>query len=239
MPPLLRSRPPLPPSFLPRPPCRPAEAQDRAFRIGQQRDVSVYRFVASGGWVVGETKKGGVGEQMGGAAGRERHPSVNADLSLLTSPTAGTLESMIYNRQARGEVGAGGCAACSCAARGRCLPGRHRQQQAHLLSHAPTCPFAPIPTGLQGAAQQDGARGGGAATHVGGCVPSPCRCRCRYAAGCSHSGLRCHHRRRRLDAHSTFLTASPGHLPTRPRMQAPRRETSWTRASFGACTTCW
>lgn len=27
----------------------PAEAQDRAFRLGQRRDVSVYRFVAAGG----------------------------------------------------------------------------------------------------------------------------------------------------------------------------------------------
>lgn len=33
----------LPPTLL------PAEAQDRAFRLGQRRDVSVYRFVAAGG----------------------------------------------------------------------------------------------------------------------------------------------------------------------------------------------
>jgi hypothetical protein len=28
--------------------CLPAEAQDRAFRIGQKRDVSVYRLIAAG-----------------------------------------------------------------------------------------------------------------------------------------------------------------------------------------------
>ena len=83
-----------------------AEAQDRAFRIGQKRDVSVYRFIAAGAVRVGR-------HALASAMGRGRPPLIPTPTATppLTQPTVphlilpppspptGTIEEMVYSRQ--------------------------------------------------------------------------------------------------------------------------------------------
>ena len=60
------------PAPLLRLPALPAEAQDRAFRIGQRRDVSVYRFITAGGLRHSQERGGWVRVSLGASQPSER-----------------------------------------------------------------------------------------------------------------------------------------------------------------------